>query len=358
MSEPGPLAPGRFRGAIAVWLILIAYASLYPFFPPRLPSLEAIGAMFARPRYLVAYDIVWNVLAYMPLGVLLRLHFSRVGARHPGLVAIALAAGWSFLMEALQLFLPNRVASMYDVASNAAGAAAGAAMFIEPFHSAVTRPLAQERDQWLIAGARGDAGLMLVTLWLLAQLNPALPFFGAGNLGEANAAAVVPTPASLSMVPWAGVALSICGFGLFISTLVRVRDGSLRATFALLSVALWLKFLGASIVLQPHFSDEWVSAGRVAGLVVGLALFIPLRRMPRAGRIYLAIVTIMAGDLLSKIFGAYSSLDDFLRLFRWPHGQLASFATLTRFIHELWPLAALVFLIALFLHERRTPPAV
>ena len=73
---------------------------------------------------------------------------------------------------------------------------------------------------------------------------------------------------------------------------------------------------------------------------------------------YLAIITILTGDLLSKIFGAYSSLDDFLRLFRWPHGQLASFATLTRFIHELWPLAALVFLIALFLHERRAAAAV
>ena len=357
MSEPGPLAPGRFRGAIAVWLVLIAYASLYPFFPPRLPSMDAVLAMFSRPRYFVAYDIVWNVLAYMPLGLLLRLHFARAGSRHPNLVAIGLAAAWSFLMETLQLFLPNRVASMYDVASNAAGAAVGAAVFFEPFHVAVTRPLAQEREEWLIPGARGDAGLMLVTLWLLAQLNPALPFFGAGNLGETNGPAIA-TPASLSIVPWIAVALSICGFGLFISTLVRVRDGSLRATFALLSVALWLKFLGASIVLQPHFSDEWVSAGRVAGLAAGLVLFIPLRRLPRAGRIYLAILMIMAGDLLSKIFGAYSSLEDFLRLFRWPHGQLASFATLTRFIHELWPLAALVFLIALFLHERRAERAV
>jgi hypothetical protein len=118
-------------------------------------------------------------------------------------------------------------------------------------------------------------------------------------------------------------------------------------------LALWLKFLGASLALQPHFSDEWVSAERAIGLAVGFALFVPLRRLPRAGRIYLAILVVVAGDLLSKIFGAYSSLDDFLRLFRWPHGQLASFATLTRFIHELWPLAALVFLIALFLHERR-----
>jgi hypothetical protein len=149
------------------------------------------------------------------------------------------------------------------------------------------------------------------------------------------------------------VALSICGFGLFISTLVRVGVGSLRATVALLSLALWLKFLGASLALQPHFSDEWVTTGRALGLAVGFGLFVPLRRLPRAGRMYLAILMVMAGDLISKIFGAYSSLDDFLRLFRWPHGQLASFATLTRFLHELWPLAALVFLIALFLHERR-----
>jgi len=257
-------------------------------------------------------------------------------------------------METCQLFLPSRVASMYDVVANAAGAALGAAVFFEPFHSAVTQPLAQLRDRWLIGGARGDAGLMLVSLWLLAQLNPALPFFGAGNLVDSATAAADQAAQGKSILPWVAVAFSICGFGLFLSTLVRVPTGSLRATVVLLSLALWLKFLGASLALQPGFAEAWVTGGRIAGLAAGLAAFVALRRLPRAGRIYLAILLLMAGDLLSKIFGAYSSLDDFLRLFRWPHGQLASFATLTRFIHELWPLAALVFLIALFLHERRT----
>jgi len=351
MSGAPARGPGRYRGTVAVWLLLIAYASLYPFEPLRLPSADAVLGMFQRPRYVVASDIIWNVMAYMPLGLLVRLHLADHGAARPNLQATLFAAVWSFAMETCQLFLPNRVASIYDVAANAAGAALGAAVFFEPFHLAVTRPLAQLRERWLIGGARGDAGLMLVVLWMVAQLNPALPFFGAGNL--VDAAAADPAAQDASVLPWVAVALSTCGFGLFLSTLARTGEGSLRATVVLLSVALWLKFLGASLALQPGFSERWVSGGRIAGIAAGLLAFALLRRMPRAGRVYLAIIVLMAGDLLSKIFGAYSSLDDFLRLFRWPHGQLASFATLTRFIHELWPLAALVFLIALFLHERR-----
>ena len=351
MSVATARGPGRYRGTVAVWLLLIAYASLYPFAPLRLPSWDAVVGMFGRPRYVVASDIVWNVVAYMPLGVLARLHLADHGSARPGLQATLFAAAWSFAMETCQLFLPNRVASLYDVASNAAGAALGVALFLEPFHSAFTRPLGQLRGRWLIGGGRGDAGLMLVVLWLLAQLNPALPFFGAGNLVDSPA--TEPSAPDTSVLPWVAVALSTCGFGLFLSTLLRVGQGTLRATVALLSLALWLKFLGASLALQPGFSESWVSGERIVGLLAGLVAFAALRRMPRAGRVYLAIITLLAGDLLSKVFGAYSSLDDFLRLFRWPHGQLATFATLTRFIHELWPLAALVFLIALFLHERR-----
>ena len=48
-------------------------------------------------------------------------------------------------------------------------------------------------------------------------------------------------------------------------------------------------------------------------------------------------------------------LDQLLQLFRWPYGQLASFATLTQFLHEAWPFLALLYLIALFLHVRHHP---
>ena len=121
----------------------------------------------------------------------------------------------------------------------------------------------------------------------------------------------------------------------------------------LLSLALWLKFAASSVMLQPNFAAEWVSFGRMLGILGGVVALFPVRRLARPARIYLALLLILAGALLSKIFGVYGSIDDILRLFRWPHGQLASFATLTRFIHELWPLAAVVFLVGLFFHARR-----
>lgn len=341
----------RYRGSLAVWVLLIAYASLYPFGPPRLPSSEAVMGLFLRPRYIVGFDVGLNIAAYVPLGVLACLYFGGEEERMPPLAmvrAVLFAAALSFAMESCQLFIPSRVASIFDVMANAGGALLGACLFTDPIYSVVTRPLGEWRAAELVPGVWGDAGLMLVVLWLLAQLNPALPFFGAGNIVEA-----APGELDGGILQWAAVALGVCGFGLFVSAVLRGESGTFRVTVILLSVALWLKFLGASFMLMPHFAEGWLSLGRVAGLFAGLAALVPLRRLRRAGRIYLAIVLVLAGALFSKIFGAYSGLDELLRLFRWPYGQLASFTTLTRYLHELWPFAALTFLIALFLRTRR-----
>jgi VanZ family protein len=344
------MSPSRYRGSLAVWALLLAYASLYPFVPPRLPSWDAVSQMFMRPRYVSDFDVVVNVLAYVPLGTLACLYFRQSSDTVRAILkATAFGAAFSLAMETLQLFVPYRIASVYDTLANAAGTLWGALVFTDPFYSIVTRPLGARRERLVIPGVWGDAGLVLLMLWLIAQLNPALPFFGAGNISGGGAGV-----GDLAVLQWAAVAMSICGFGLFVSALLKGEDGTLRLTLALLSVALWLKFMAASFMLQPHFAEEWVSVGRVLGLAAGIAFLLPTRRFPRAGRIYLGLVLVLAGALFSKIVGAYSPLDDFLRLFRWPYGQLASFATLTRFLHEAWPFMALAFLIALFLHVRRS----
>ena len=346
------MSEARYRGSLGVWVLLLAYASLYPLVPLRLPSGELIGAFFARPRYVTSSDIALNVLAYVPFGTLACLHFLQSRGK-AGAIASATLLGFafSFAMESAQLFIPTRVASIYDVLSNAGGALAGALVFVDPWYSVATRPLGQLRERVVIEGQWGDAGLMLVLVWLIAQLNPALPFFGAGNIMGRD-----DNETAASILQWSGVALSICGFGLFISALLRGPQGTLRVTLVLLSVALWLKFVAASFMLQPHFAEDWLSGGRIVGLVAGICLLVPLRRLAPAVRIYLALLFVLAGALFSKIFGAYSALDEWLRLFRWPYGQLASFATLTQFLHEAWPFLALAFLIALFFHARKMKP--
>ena len=314
-----------------------------------MPGPDAL-AIFLRPRVLLEFDVAMNAAAYLPLGAIACLLLR--GSNPPWLArakAVAACAAFSLAMEALQLFVTNRVASVYDVMANAAGALAGTLVFAGPLHALVTHPLAQARERLVAAGGWGDAGLVLVALWLIAQLNPALPFFEAGNIGEGDG-----DPGDF-LVTAASVALSVAGFGFFVSVVLRGPGGSLRWTLLLLTAALWCKFAMASVMLKPHLAPGWVTEGRVVGLAAGLLAFVPLRGLRRAGRIYLAIVLTLAGALFAKIFGAYSALGDFLRLFSWPHGQLATFATLTRWIHEAWPVLALAWLIALFVWRRDEP---
>jgi VanZ family protein len=250
-------------------------------------------------------------------------------------------------MECLQLFVPNRHASGVDLLSNTAGALLGALAFAEPAYSLATRPLGELREAHVIPGAWGDAALVLVMLWLLAQLNPALPFFGAGDVGGGD------SRIEFQILEAAAVSMSICGFGMFASALLKTGEGSLRVTLVLLSIAVWLKFAAAPLLLQPHYRAEWVNETRVAGLLLGILVFVPLRTVARPGRLYLGVVLTLAGALFAKIFGNYSPVEELVRLFRWPHGQVGSFATLTRFLHELWPFGAVVYLSALWVRERR-----
>ncbi len=341
---------GRFSGSAAVWILLLAYASLYPFFPLRMPMGDAIAAAFGNPRYVSSFDVIVNVLAYVPLGMLMCRWFLQDDAANRTAIvkAIVFGAVFSVCMETAQLFIPGRFSSIYDAIANTSGAMIGALAYAEPWHSIVTRPLGEKREAFVIPGAWGDAGLVLIAIWIIAQLNPALPFFGAGNIVGSGL-----DTDDLTILLSAAVAMSIWGFGLFVSVLLAREHGALRVTLVLLSAALWLKFTAASFMLQPHFTEGWVSAGRVAGLVAGVLLLIPTRRFGRVARTYLALVLILAGALFSKIVGAYSPLDEFLRVFRWPYGQLANFATLTRFLHELWPFMAVAFLIAIFLRGRK-----
>jgi len=335
--------------ALVAWAAVVAYASLYPFGPLRPPGPDAL-AIFFRPRVLLEFDLAVNALAYLPLGALTALLFGAASLPWSAAArATAACAAFSLGMEACQLVISHRVASLYDVGTNTAGALLGALLFAPPLRRWVSDPLARWRERLVAGGGWGDAGLMLLLLWLMAQLNPALPFFEAGNIGDEGGSA-----ASFAVVT-GSVATSVAAFGLFVSVVLRGPGGALRWTLLLLTAALWCKFATASLYLRPQVAAAWMSEGRIAGLALGLLAFLPLRRMPRPARIYLAIVLLLAGALLAKIFGAGSALGEFLRLFSWPFGQLGNFATLTRWIHEAWPFLALAWLVALFVWRRHEP---
>ena len=111
-----------------IYLLLIIYVSLTPFSGWERP-IEGPLAFFWQswPRYSTRFDLFLNIFAYFPLGFFGHAFASRYLKRSRALL-LCIVAGFllSFALECMQSFLPLRIASNVDIATNSMGNAAGA----------------------------------------------------------------------------------------------------------------------------------------------------------------------------------------------------------------------------------------
>ena len=161
------LVGAPLAGFVALaYTLVIVYASLQPFAGWRAPPDEVLRFLTAPwPRYITATDIALNVVAYLPLGAML--FFALRPPLAPAVafvIATALAAALSLLLESVQMFLPARIASNVDLISNSAGTALGAlsALLLTLWHN----PLAALRGRWVRSGKLGDCGLLVLAMWI------------------------------------------------------------------------------------------------------------------------------------------------------------------------------------------------
>src|SRR5690349_7434362 len=184
-------ASGRHPSRLARWgwaacLVLITYGSLTPWSGWRNAEVGAFSYLLAPwPSHVTSFDLVVNVLAYLPLGSLTVL---AVYPRRRGLPAVvsatALGLALSAGMEALQTFLPSRVASNVDLLTNGIGAMLGASV-TAPFAEKLIDggAVAHFAPRWLAREA--PPALVLLALWPFAQIDPGPMLFGNGNAGVA-----------------------------------------------------------------------------------------------------------------------------------------------------------------------------
>src|SRR5206468_1324643 len=118
------------RATLLVYLLLIVYASWFPFSGWRSSGLSPFEFLNLLPqRYWTGFDVMVNVVGYMPLGALLVLAmYPRVRGVWAVLAAALLGAFVSGTMEAVQTYLPSRVPSNLDFFTNTAGCLAGACL--------------------------------------------------------------------------------------------------------------------------------------------------------------------------------------------------------------------------------------
>ena len=347
------------RGALLAYTLMLSYASLNPFFSWRWPE---TFTLFAWPKYVIAFDVIINVMAYAPFGALLAA-LLREGPRistfrlshdqQIWLRTVALSAALSFGFELLQAFLPGRVSSFVDLLANTVGAAAGAALVLAAPGRLLIGRWRQWRHRHFLISNEAGWGLILLGSWIFAQLNPAIPFFEAGHIANPFDAASAHPYNPLILLPQAiGITLNVCGFALFVALLMPPNRTIMLNVILLILAGFVIKVAMAALMLKAPQMVDWIAPARVIGLTSGLILAAYFSRLRYRWRAFCATLFVFAGGLMTKITSVYGAVDETLRLFNWPYGQLVNFTGLTRWMHETWPLLTVIFLAWLFVTHR------
>lgn len=343
------------RTACIAYAALVLYASLAPWSGWRDLGVSPLAYLSAPwPRYVTHFDLLVNVLGYVPLGALI------VFAVHPrlrGVAAVIVAASSGALLsasiEALQTFLPQRIASHVDLMTNSAGALLGAVV-AAPFTSALIDRgrLAQWRYRWFARDAA--LPLVLLALWPLAQAHPMPMLFGLGAADGAllEWAQTHVTPALPPRGAWeptefvlAEAIVTTAGLlaaGLAIAALVPIRAARLASAIALIGAALLAKTLTYGVRFGPDHATSWWTAGAAAGLAIGLlSLSVAVVGTPRAlGRAaLLAVLVLLAAVALvpdNPYFAAWAS--------QWRSGRLVHFNAAAEWMATAWPYAMAAWL--------------
>lgn len=355
-SSAAPLA--------GMYAALIAYASLYPFTGWRLPGVSVWAFLSLRlPHWWTGFDLVANLLGYLPLGALLFGALVRSGWPRWRSLATAVAGGavLSFATEFLQNFLPQRVPSNLDLALNVAGTLLGALIGMAVHALGGIERWQALRERWFIDRSAG--GLALLVLWPIGMLFPAPVPFGGGQVWPRLRDTLTDWLQDSAAWPWLEpwlqheydvVALSppseffATVLGLLAPCLVAFaisRPGWRRVVLAL--GAAILGFLATTLSTAMNFGPEhaldWRTPTAMAALIAGVAAALLLAWVPR--RLAAGIGLMALAALVAVIAQAPPDAYYAESLQAWEQGRFIRFHGVAQWIGWLWPYVAIAWLL-------------
>ena len=350
------------RGALLAYMLLIVYASWFPFSGWRGSGLSPLSFLtFAMPQYWTLFDVVVNVIGYIPLGMLLVLAlypvlrgaWAIVGAAILGIVV-------SGLMEAVQTYLPSRVPSSLDFLTNSAGALVGAFIGLAGARSYLNESrLYQTRRRWFAPHA--SHGLVLLALWPLAQIYPLGYMFGHGQLlpifsewlsswldTDIDLVTMLRPGAAMSAEQYwlSETVITACGMtGAVLTMLCLLNRGAprTRLMLAMLAAALLVKTLSSSLLFTPDNAFVWITPGAQGGFLIGIIMLAGLAFAPQVAQRRLAVVTLLLSLMVVNTIPVNPYFSATLQ--GWVQGKFLNFNGAAQFLSLLWPFFALWFLL-------------
>ncbi|MFC0253553.1 VanZ family protein [Massilia consociata] len=350
------------RAALLAYLLLIIYASWYPFTGWRSSGVPLFTFLnTVMPRYWTGFDVAVNIVGYVPFGILLVLSL------YPhirGVWAVLLAALAGILvtgtMETVQNFLPTRVPSNLDLVTNAGGCLVGAILGAWWAPGLLDRGrLFQLRRRWFAPHA--SQGLVLVALWPLAQIYPQSYLFGNGQVlpivsgwlsrwlaTDIDLVGMLRPGAIMTVEQYwlSETIITACGMtGAVLTLMCLVRRSAPRflLMLAFLGTALVVKALSSSLFFRPDNAFVWMTPGAEGGLLIGLIMLTGLVFAPQVAQRRLAVVTLVLSLIVVNTIPTNPYFASTLQ--GWVQGKFLNFNGAAQFLSLLWPFIALWFLV-------------
>ena len=331
-----------------IWLGVIVVVSLYPFSGWTDSGEPPFDFLFyPLPYYQRDFDNLINVAAYLPYGFAL----ARIPRRRwlGFLLGCALSTLTSLCVEVTQVYLPNRVSSNLDLLTNAAGGVVGAFLATHPWSRRFGYGLLRLRYRWFVEDSSADYALMLLAVWFLTQINPAVPLFGVvvvpRGLPQPFVSPLQDPVLFLALLETGGAMLHLTAILLFLTSFLLDRRYQARAVGLFLLLAWLVKVGAAGMLLKPIAFFEWMNLHVAVGLTAALLLVWAVTRAGASLQKLAALLALAGGVWLVELWPLVAPVTDGFDLFRWHYGHLTNISALAEFASQAWPWAAMSCLV-------------
>ena len=343
---PLPRASSGLKWLCFFYLLLIVYGSLFPLTGWRAPPSWSNPITSPWPAHDSGSDILVNLLAYLPVGLLLTLIWRRAGMVTGFLLAVAAGFALSFCMEFLQEALPSRVSSAQDVFNNTLGTLAGAlfALGLSPESFTGNRLLAWRKRRFA-PGTLPNLALIVLLLWAATELFPYAPSVDVSTL-KAGLRPLVDTLRHPTLFEPSKALMDGCamlGIGVLARIVTREPVLPLLIPFVMGVTLLKIMIVGQTLSL------EFFLAALAALAILSLLTWQNLR-----GMAWLGMTAITLAKIIDELRPG-SSLG--LSSFNWlPFAaQEGSLAGMNDLLGALWPALGLVVLARMIAGWRLRP---